>query len=573
MICSGFPDPQLLFFVEGAPPLLYYSHIPVMIISLLLGFYVYFVGQKTVASRILLTISIVFSLWVLCNLITWTSNDSTIIFFVWAFFGILFALVSLLSVYFVYVFSDKKDISLFKKLIFGLILLPIIVLTPTRHNIEVFDLGVCGIPNGGTYFNAYYYVVGLLSFIWILGILVSRIRSKGVPREMKKQILLLGIGVEFFLFSFFLAGALASYFVDMGYVADFGLEFYGLFGMPIFMAFLTYIIVRYKAMNVKLLGAQVLVMAMTILIGSQFFFVKSSINKVLTAITFVLVIGFGYILIRSIQRELERREELQMMTERLSQANERLKKLDRAKSDFISIASHQLRTPLTAIKGFISLILEGSYGSVTGDVQNALNKVYLSNERLIHLVEDLLNISRIESGKLQFRMESCDLTALLRDVTDMFVLRAKEKGLKLTLDIPSGTLPLIMTDGQKVREVISNLIDNAIKYSETGEVKIQVISMNEGVRVLVKDTGMGIEQEDLPYLFQKFSRGKDIGRVHANGTGLGLYVGKNLMEALGGSIAVESDGPGKGATFSIVLPATLPDTILRRTEQQVFEQV
>lgn len=544
--------------------LVYYSHLPTIIVALAMGVFV-FLSNKGLMGKLLLAITGVFSVWSILDLFAWISYDTGIIMFVWALLGIFDMLIFSFSLYFSYVFLDKKDISSWKKLIIFIPIIPIIILTATQFDLKGFNAVMCEAVENFWFFT-YYHFFGLFILLWII-ILAFAPYRKASTRNEKMQVILFSLGMECFLISFFFAGYLASL------LDNYNIGIYGLFGMPIFIGFLSLLIVRYKAFNVRLLGAQALIIAMTILIGSQFFFIKSYINGVLTAITFVLVIGFGYILIRSIKQELERKEELQMMANRLSQANDRLKKLDRAKSDFISIASHQLRTPLTAIKGFISLILEGSYGSVTGDVQNALNKVYLSNERLIHLVEDLLNISRIESGKLQFRMEECDITELLRDVVDMFVLRAKEKGLKLTLDIPSDTLPLIMTDGQKIREVVSNLIDNAIKYSETGEVKIQAISGDKGVRISVKDTGMGIEPEDLPYLFQKFSRGKDIGRVHANGTGLGLYVGKNLMEALGGSIGVESEGPGKGSIFSIELPLRLPNTMPRRTEQQVFDQV
>ncbi|MFA4817495.1 MAG: HAMP domain-containing sensor histidine kinase [Parcubacteria group bacterium] len=301
-----------------------------------------------------------------------------------------------------------------------------------------------------------------------------------------------------------------------------------------------------------------------ILIGSQFFFIQNTVNYFLTGITLLLSIVFGIFLIRSVRNEVKRKEELQGMSDKLSNANDQLRKLDNAKSEFISIASHQLRTPLTAIKGFVSLLLEGSYGKVSPKQEDVLNKVYLSNDRLVNLVEDLLNISRIESGRMEFKFELWQVEDICQEVMDTFVIKAKEHGLSLDYKKPAELLPKIMVDGGKVREVISNMVDNAIKYTPKGGVVLKVekvfgdaqsIESPEGaIRVTVSDTGIGIPETELPYLFAKFSRGKDIKRLNAGGTGLGLYVGRNMIEASGGKIWAESEGQDKGSRFIIELP-------------------
>lgn len=553
MICPGFSDPTFFLFVEDASPLLYYSHIPAVIVALFLGIFVYFKGGRNLLSILLLTLIFIFSLWVIFNLITWTNNQSTIIFFVWSLFGLLYALIALLSVYFVSVFIEGKDISFRKKVVLGAFLLPVIFFTPTSFNIEIFDLSICGIYDS-SFFLYYYYFLGFLSFFWILGIFFVSMRRKNIKREIKKQFLFLVIGIELFILFFFGSGLLTSVLVNSGFVSNFELEYYGLFGMPIFIAFLTYIIVKYNAMNIRLLGVNVLVFAMSILIASQFFFVRNPINKVLTSITLFLILVFGFILIRTMKRELQRKEELQNLADQLAIANQKLKSLDRAKSEFISIASHQLRTPLTAIKGFISLILEGSYGNIDGSIRSALNKVYLSNERLIRLVEDLLSISRIESGRLEYKFRRWKIEEIVEDIADMFRLRARDAGLDFQVVIPKESLAEVYIDGDKIREVISNLIDNAIKYTKKGFVHVSVSQKdNEYIRVIIKDSGVGVLAGDMPHLFEKFSRGKDTDRLHANGTGLGLYVGKQIIEAHGGKIHIFSEGENRGSTFILEL--------------------
>ena len=342
------------------------------------------------------------------------------------------------------------------------------------------------------------------------------------------------------------------------------------------MGMLAYLIVKYKAFDIKMIGAQVLVIGLVVLVGSQFFFIQSDTNRILTGITLTLVGGIGIFLIRSVKAEVQRKEELQRMSDKLAEANDQLRKLDNAKSEFISIASHQLRTPLTAIKGFISLLNEGAYGDIPQKQTDVLNKVYTSNERLITLVEDLLNISRIESGRMEFRFGSCDLAKLLRELIDTFSFKAKDAGLYLDFKMPENALPEVFVDSSKVREVLSNLIDNAIKYTPKGGVsvrldrvfaadsKIENVNERGAVRVTISDTGIGIPAEEIPYLFSKFSRGKDVSRLNTGGTGLGLYVGKSMIEANGGKIWIESDGAGKGSRFLMEVPVEQSEANLTR---------
>jgi signal transduction histidine kinase len=248
------------------------------------------------------------------------------------------------------------------------------------------------------------------------------------------------------------------------------------------------------------------------------------------------------------------KEEVKVATADLRAANERLKQLDAAKSEFISIASHQLRTPLTIIKGYISMMLEGNFGRLTKRELEPLKKVYLSNERLIRLVENLLNISRIESGRLQFVFQSMQIEGLVSDVVTELSGNAKKKGIKLNLKMPRTPLPPVKADEEKLRQVVMNLIDNAIKYTDRGRVDVSVALVNGQVRVCVADTGMGIAPEDLPNLFKKFSRGSGTSLVHTEGTGLGLFVARKMIEAHGGRIWAESKGEGQGAKFCFQLP-------------------
>jgi len=528
------------------PSLLYYSHIPPAILILILGFFVLFQNRENkLAGKILFSISILFSLWVLLEGAIWLLYSSKTMSFLWSFLGLLYVLLHMLCLYFIYVFIEKKDISFKNKIILSSLLLPLIILTPTKYNIGKFDETNCQSIEG-SYFIEYRYILGIFFLIWIISFLIYKYRK--AQKDYRKQIALVGLGTILFLLVFSwseIAGSITE---------NFEITQYGLFGMPILVSFLAYLIVKFQAFNIKMFGAQALVVGLVILIGSQFFFVRNFTNQILTGITLVLAVVFGWALIRSIKIEVERKNQLQEMSNRLAQANDQLRKLDNAKSEFISIASHQLRTPLTAIKGFISLILEGSYGKINAEIKDVLNKVYLSNERLIELVEDLLNLSRIESGRMEYKFEKINLGEVCQEIYDTFVLRAKEKNLDLDLVLDKNLMMEAVTDRNKIREVISNLVDNGLKYTLKGGVKIKLTEIEEKIQIAIIDTGIGVPEEEIPYLFSKFSRGKDISRLNAGGTGLGLHVGKKMIEALGGRIWVQSAGTNLGSTFFMEVP-------------------
>ncbi len=248
------------------------------------------------------------------------------------------------------------------------------------------------------------------------------------------------------------------------------------------------------------------------------------------------------------------KEEVAKATQELRAANRRLKRLDEAKSEFISIASHQLRTPLTVIKGYISMMLEGSFGQLTEPEIESLYKVYESNQRLINLVDDLLNISRMESGRMQFKWQNYNIEDVVSSVVAEIRPNAKKKKLYLEFNKPEKRLPKIKMDREKIRQVFMNLVDNAVKYTKQGGVRVTVSQKGKSIILKIADTGMGIDANEMPHLFQKFSRGKGTSQVYTEGTGLGLYVAREIIKAHGGKITAESEGKGKGSTFYIKLP-------------------
>jgi signal transduction histidine kinase len=251
---------------------------------------------------------------------------------------------------------------------------------------------------------------------------------------------------------------------------------------------------------------------------------------------------------QTLQKEVERQ------TAELQKAYADLKVLDKAKTEFISMASHQLRTPLSSIKGYISMLLEGSYGKIGGRARGKLENVFESNERLIRIVNDLLDISRIELGKMELEKAPAQMEDLIQSCCEEMKINAEKKGLEFTFKKPEKPLPKIAIDSLKIRQVILNLIDNAIRYTQEGKIEIGIKKTDSGIQLSVEDTGEGLTPKEQKDIFEGFTRGS-AGLAHfIEGAGLGLYTAKKFLQLHRGKIWVESRGKGKGSTFFVELP-------------------
>lgn len=243
-----------------------------------------------------------------------------------------------------------------------------------------------------------------------------------------------------------------------------------------------------------------------------------------------------------------------VLYQKIEEANERLKQLDELKDEFVSVASHELRTPMTAIKSYLWLALAGKGGPLSDKLRFYLDRSYTSTNRLIKLVNDMLNVSRIESGRMSFEMKKLNVVRLTEDVLAEVKPRADELGVEIIITYEKLDIPDVVGDDDKMKEVLINLIGNSLKFTPKGGKITVSFSVKEPMVIThVTDTGEGIAQEDLPKLFQKFSlvRGSyQTNKQSSQGTGLGLYISKMIMKEHGGDIWAESPGRGRGATFS-----------------------
>jgi signal transduction histidine kinase len=558
MNCYLYPEPYYLFFTSDVPALLYYSHIPTTIVALLVGLFVFLNARKLLLNRLLLLIAVCFSLWTLISLISWTNVNGDFILFLWPLFGILQAFISIFSIYFIYVFLTQKDVSNRVKAIFTLLLTPVLLFAHTDLSVSGFNITYCdSFGYEGLPYKVYYTLLGVLAMLWI-GVLLKK-HYRTAPKHFKKQIILMGVGIEFFLFTFFTTTFLATYLAGLDIVPDSSLELYGLFGMTVFMVMMGVLIVRFKTFHVGSTASMALVFSLLILIGSQFTFASSLTSSILTSFTLAFTGAVGIILMRSVKKEIQQREKIQGLARSLAKANDRLQALDKQKSEFVSIASHQLRSPLTAIRGYASLLLDGDYGKLPKKAQQPLDRIAESSRLMAIAVEDYLNVSRIESGNMKYDFKDFNLRDEVEHLCDDLRSDAIKHGLMLYFKTNLNSRGVVNADLGKTVQIVQNLITNSIKYTEHGTITVLVRDnvVRKRIYVDIEDTGIGMNQVTLNTIFQKFERADNANTVNVHGTGLGLYVALKMAEAMQGTVTAHSDGNKQGSRFTLELPLAM----------------
>lgn len=246
-------------------------------------------------------------------------------------------------------------------------------------------------------------------------------------------------------------------------------------------------------------------------------------------------------------------EENRLVLSQLKENNEKLKALDEAKDEFVSMASHQLRTPLTSMKGYVSMVLEGDTGEITDIQRSMLKQAFDSSQRMVYLISDLLNVSRLRTGKFTITDSPTYLPDVIEGEVKQLTETATARKLKITFDKPDN-FPTLKLDETKIRQVVMNFLDNAIYYTPAGgTITVRLIATDKSVEYTVTDTGLGVPEEDRKHLFSKFYRAQNARTMRPDGTGLGLFMAQKIIIAQGGSI-VFSSTEGKGSTFGFNFP-------------------
>ncbi|MBI2054117.1 MAG: hypothetical protein HYT36_02190, partial [Candidatus Staskawiczbacteria bacterium] len=443
--------------------------------SLALAFLVYRNNKNNLSNRVFTISCLTILLWATAN---YFSNHPVFIdSLIWIRLVMFFAVfMQFMFFLFVYLFPQNM-IRMAKWKFFALVLFAVSTMAATLSpfiyaKLEIINGVVMPIP--GPLMPLFAFSIFL--FLWLsIYYIVKKYRFAQGDEKVQWRFILSGFSVMFFLLiisQFLLVVILQR--------TDF-VKFGPLFTLP-FIILSAYAIIKHRLLNVKIIAAELLVSAILLISFIQVLTAPTLWELLWTLLFFLIVAVLGILLVRSILKEVRDKLQIQELADHLKIANYELKKIDQTKSEFLSIASHQLRTPLTAILGYTSMILEGSYGNLPETMKKPIENVFASSQRLIKLVNNLLNISRIEAGKTKLEPQKILLEELISSVVQELSADAQQKKIKLKWHKSLNYLPELFLDQEKMRQVILNIIDNAIRYTNKGEIEIKAVVKNGALR-------------------------------------------------------------------------------------------
>lgn len=538
-LCTDVTNPLMgLFDLSVAPPLLSYAYIPLMVILLVFGVTVAIRAHFTFKTRALLFFSIALSLWLVNEIVQWVAIYHDVIFTAWRLALPLQALViagwTAVATRF---YPESRTIRGFA--IFNMILVLVAAaLYTSPANMASYNMANCEGVAGWVWILFYLYQVFL---VWtVIGLAKRVIRGVpvGVLLTTKRRMLtaLSIIGVSFVAAN--ILGELTGIY-EVNLVIP--------IGVIIGIGFLLITAAEYPVFVFKPQISETLVFLSLALVGSLLLVPSFSAQRVVIVCTVLGLLVLGRIVVRINRRAEKQRKQLE-------EVSARLQEIDKSKDEFLSFATHQMRSPLVSIKwGTETLLDENTSGKLTDTQKTLVSKVHEVAVAMAATVNDLLDISKIEQGGLVLKPEASHLSPLVESIVEQFQGSAEQKGLTLAYQ---NTVPpdcFAMIDETKLRQVVVNLIDNAIKYTDKGSVGVSVTKEDHVLRVAVTDTGRGIGEEDKEKLFGKFARGK-FGSANKGGSGLGLFLAKKIVEMHGGELSVTSAGEGKGSVFAFTVP-------------------
>lgn len=381
----------------------------------------------------------------------------------------------------------------------------------------------------------------LFTFAFVAFYVVSMVRllmkllRAGLSGEAHAQLLAI-------LVSATLVGLLGIY-VDLILGSPYLHNFNYLWTGPLFTSVIAvtiiYSVFQYRLFNTRVVASELFVFLVWALTFVRTLLSANPTDEALNGALFVLLVAVGLLLVRSVNRTVQQQDEIE--------------RLSAEKSEFMSFASHEIRNPITAMRGYASLIADGTVGEASPQAKDSAQKILVNGDTVLSLISEFLNKSKLELGQISYAVADVDVGKVVNSIAEGMRAHAEQKGLSLAIRIVDANL-VARADEAKLREVVGNLIDNSVKYTQKGAIMVEVEKRNGTARIVVSDTGVGIPPETISHLFQKFSRA-DAQKMNLRGTGLGLYLAKTFIEGMGGKIWAESGGKNRGSRFIVELPA------------------
>ena len=553
--CAWSPVKFFVISQNVFDPLIYYSHLLPLILCLILGIFVFTKNSEKLEVKVLFTTIVLLSCWLISDLIVWATDKPQLTMFFWSITIITEPIIYGCTLYFIYAFIDGKDISFGKKMTIAAMLLPTILLTPTPLALLGYDISNCdrdAIEGPLVYYG---YAIEIIFIIWLIVLAIQRYVTQK-DSESKKKILAVSIGSVGFLTAFAFGNIIGSFFTAYSIGGDESWEFgqYGIFGVPIFIAFLTFIIVRFKAFNIKLIGTQALSFLIGVLLISLAFVQSVATIHLIILITFFLFLVIGTLLVQSVKQ--------------VDQQNDIIAATNKQLENLLHFISHEVKGALNKSRIALNEIIDTSDGKIPAEIQKMALNADADTKKSIEMVMNILGSADFKSGKIAVTKVPFDFKAALVESEAELSIDAKAKGLTFETEIDekdnSGAPADYTITGDKeqlTKHVIRNLIDNSIKYTPSGGLKIHLgrkdaVNGKGGLITLsIKDTGVGITPTDMQHLFTEGGKGEHSTDVNVHSTGYGLFFAKSIITNHNGKVWAQSEGAGKGSQFYVELPA------------------
>ncbi|MBI5374207.1 MAG: hypothetical protein HZA77_02160 [Candidatus Schekmanbacteria bacterium] len=489
---------------------------------------VYFQNERKKQNTWFLILTLCITAWMVGNFLADNAETNNLL---WTRITYLAStLIAPVLLYLARIFPDEKtDSSITSK---ALIFLPALILTTLLFftdllvsGIEKFSWGI-NVITGRLYFL--YPVYFVIYFLIASVILIRKFKASKDIERIQLKYFITGLAISLAI------GTLANSIIPF-ITENYQVSRFGPFGIVFFVVFTTYAILKHHLFNIKVIAAELFSALIVLVSFIRIFTFQSQTELIGNAVLFIAVVIFSFFLVRGVISEVRQREEIQKLNERLN--------------DFISFANHELRAPITTFAGELEMLQDGSYGTFNQKATEAFKSLSAQTQNMRILVDTFLDLNKIEQNKFEVNLQPVQLEDIISECVKGMTTFAGKKSLKLTFNKPQQSLSKVMADPFKIRDVILNLLSNAIKYTNKGSVTVSMIREGNEVITTIEDTGMGIRKEDLNKLFTKYERGGGHAKSTAEGSGIGLYISKKIVDLHHGRIWAESEGEGRGSKF------------------------
>ena len=522
----------------------------VSMLSLWLGSSVFISNKRKKENQLFFIMSILIFLWPIFGYLTYFADDVFLAMF-WV--KLAYATVSLFVVvlyfFFLLFIGEEKKFKVYNIFVVtgGALLVFMSIFTNfIVESITLMEIGVEPVFCFGAYI---FYLFVFSIFVFILFRLYVSYSIFSRKKRIKIQYFFIGIIIFLLLNTIF--NIILP--ISQGNFQNFQ---YGNYAAIFLLAFTAYAITKHELMGVKTLITQTLIVMISIVLLADLFVLTDDLTmQLLKAGILAAFLYFSRGMIESVKKEKKARRELEKLNNKLKKANQKLEGLIEMKNEFLHITSHQLRTPLTAIRGMISMWYEGSFDHLSKrKKKEILKNICISAERLNNITNDMLNSIELEGGVFKFQFKQVSLEKVIEESINVLKFNYDKKGLYVNFGAKNRKIPAIEAEPSYVSQIFLNLIDNACKYTNKGGVDIDVRKSGKYAEITIKDTGIGVSKSDQKKIFQKFTRSKEAMIENASGSGLGLFIVEKIIKAHYGKIEFYSKGKGKGSTVKVYLP-------------------